>query len=195
MRSILDIFEVFLGVFEKTKEKKDRVRLGARLRGRTATHASKEGSEKVLGRVAGSVLRRVLRRGLAMVLKGLLRRGCEKGVARRVPRTPPRRVRPLTRVPRKSLLRHFFCLLNLVRGDHPNSRKNAPRMQGQMKIFHVRSHQFREWLRELLRELWFSYCSSREMPFRERNFAFRESVSEFRELLREYPGTLPEPRE
>ena len=60
---------------------------------------------------------------------------------------------------------------------------------------HVGSHQLRESLRELLRELWFSYCSSHEMPFRERNFAFRESVSEFRELLRECPGTLRELRE
>ena len=83
----------------------------------------------------------------------------------------------------------------LARGDHPNSRKNAPRMEGQMKIFHVGSRQFRESLRELLRELWVSYCSSREMPFREWNFAFRESLFEFRELLREYPGTLPELRE
>ena len=53
-----------------------------------------------------------------------------------------------------------------------------------MKIFHVGSHQFRESLRELLRELWFPYCSSREMPFREWNFAFRESLSEFRETPR-----------
>ena len=65
-----------------------------------------------------------------------------------------------------------------------------------MKIFHVGAHQFRESLRELLRrEFWFSYCSSREMPFRAWNFAFRESVSEFRELLREYPGTFRELRE
>ena len=69
--------------------------------------------------------------------------------------------------------------------------KNAPRMLGQMKIFHVGSHQFRE----LLRELWFSYCSSRGMPFREWNFIFREWNFEFRELLREYPGTLRELRE
>ena len=41
-----------------------------------------------------------------------------------------------------------------------------------------------------LRELWFSYCSSRERPFREWNFAFWESLSEFREVLREYPRTL-----
>ena len=40
-----------------------------------------------------------------------------------------------------------------MRGDHPNSWKNAPRMLGQMKISHVGSHQFRESLRELLREL------------------------------------------
>ena len=57
-----------------------------------------------------------------------------------------------------------------------------------MKIFHVGSHQFRESLRELLREFWFSYCSSRGMPFREWNF-------EFREPLREYPGTFPALRE
>ena len=29
--------------------------------------------------------------------------------------------------------------------------------------------------------MWFSYCSSRDMPFREWNFAFRESVSELSE--------------
>ena len=44
--------------------------------------------------------------------------------------------------------------------------KNAPRMEGQMKIFQAGSQKFRESLRELLRELWFSYCSSRGMPFR-----------------------------
>ena len=83
----------------------------------------------------------------------------------------------------------------LVRGDHPNSWKNAPRMQGQMKIFRVGSRQFRESLRELLRELWVSYWSSRERPFREWNFVFREWNFQFRELLREYPGTLRELRE
>ena len=57
------------------------------------------------------------------------------------------------------------------------------------------SHQFQESLRELLRELWFSYCSSRGMPFREWNFVFREWNFEFRELLREYPGTLRELQE
>ena len=61
--------------------------------------------------------------------------------------------------------------------------------EGVNEIFHVGS---RESLGELLRELWFSYCSSREMPFREWNFAFRESLSE---LLRECPGTLREFRE
>ena len=40
-----------------------------------------------------------------------------------------------------------------------------------------------------------SYCSSREMPSRDWNFAFRESNFEFRELLREFPGTLRELRE
>ena len=61
-----------------------------------------------------------------------------------------------------------------------------------MKIFHVGSHQFRESLRELLRELWLSCCSSRGMPFREWNFVLREWNFEFRELLREYSGTLEE---
>ena len=56
-------------------------------------------------------------------------------------------------------------------------------------------HQFRESLRELLRELWFSHCTSRERPFREWDFIFREWNFELRELLREYPGTLPELRE
>ena len=92
-----------------------------------------------------------------------------------------------------------ICLLfsaeNLVRGDHPNSWKNAPRMQGQMKIFRVGSRQFRESLWELLRELWVSYWSSRERPFREWNFVFREWNFQFRELLREYPGSLRELRE
>ena len=68
-------------------------------------------------------------------------------------------------------------VLSLARGDHPNFCKNAPRMHGQMKFFHVGSHQFRESLRELLRELWFSHCTSREMPFREWNFAFRELLT------------------
>ena len=41
-------------------------------------------------------------------------------------------------------------------GTTPIPEKNAPRMQGQMKIFQVGSRQFRESLRELLRELWVS---------------------------------------
>ena len=64
-----------------------------------------------------------------------------------------------------------------------------------MKIFYLGSHQFRESLREWLRELWFSYCSSRGVPFREQNFVFRECNFEFRELIREYPGSLREFRE
>ena len=64
-----------------------------------------------------------------------------------------------------------------------------------MKILQLGSNYFRESLRELLRELWFSYCSSCEMPFRKWDFAFRELFSELRKLLREYPGTLPELRE
>ena len=89
----------------------------------------------------------------------------------------------------------FLAQEFLARGDHPNSRENAPRMEGQMKIFRVGAHQFRESLRELLRELWLSYRSSRGMPFREWKFVFREWNFEFRELLREYPGTLRELRQ
>ena len=44
--------------------------------------------------------------------------------------------------------------------------------------------QFRESLRELLRELRWSFCSSRGMPFREGNFVFREWNFEVRELPR-----------
>ena len=43
----------------------------------------------------------------------------------------------------------------------PQFLKNALRLHGQMKIFHVGSHQLWEALRELLQELRFSYCSSR----------------------------------
>ena len=84
----------------------------------------------------------------------------------------------------------------LVRGDHTNSRKKRSE---------------NEWANENLscgfpstpgiapgscsEELWFSYCSSREMPFREWNFVFREWTFEFRELLREHPETLRELRE
>ena len=64
-----------------------------------------------------------------------------------------------------------------------------------MKTFQLGSHHFRESLRELLREFWFSHCSSPETPFREWDFSFRELVFELRELLRECPGTLPELRE
>ena len=76
-----------------------------------------------------------------------------------------------------------------MRGDHRS--ENA----GANEIFHAGSHQFRESLRELLRELWCSYCSSRGMPFREWNFVLQEWNFKFRELLREYPGTLRELRE
>ena len=68
-------------------------------------------------------------------------------------------------------------------------------MQGQMKIFRVGLSQFSESLRELIRELWLSDCSSRETPFREWDLSFRELISQLRELLRERPGILPELRE
>ena len=87
--------------------------------------------------------------------------------------------------------RHFSC----ARGPPQFSKRTLREWKGQMKILHVSSHQFRESLRELLRESWFLYCPSRGMPFREWNFVFREWNFEFRELLREYPGTLPELRE
>ena len=51
--------------------------------------------------------------------------------------------------------------ISLARGNHPHSRKYAPRVKGQMNIFHAGSHQFRESLRELLRESWFSQKNPR----------------------------------
>ena len=48
-----------------------------------------------------------------------------------------------------------------------------------MKILHVGSRQFWESLWELLRELRASYCFSREMPFREWNFARKCAISNF----------------
>ena len=50
----------------------------------------------------------------------------------------------------------LFCN-TLSAGNTPILEKNALRMQGQMKIFHVGSDQFRESLRELLQELWSLY--------------------------------------
>ena len=58
----------------------------------------------------------------------------------------------------------------LARWDHPNSWKIAPRMLRQIKTFHVGSHQFRESLRELLWELWLSYCSSYGISYSENEF-------------------------
>ena len=77
----------------------------------------------------------------------------------------------------------------------PQFLKKRSENAGGIQIFRVGSQQFQESLRELLRELWFSHCSSRETPLREWDFSFRELFSELRELLREYPGTLPELRE
>ena len=77
----------------------------------------------------------------------------------------------------------------------PQFLKKRSENAGPNEIFHVGSQEFRESLRELLRELWFLHCTSRETPFREWDFAFRESSSELRELLQEYPGTHPEIRE
>ena len=80
-------------------------------------------------------------------------------------------------------------------GTTPILEKIAPRMEAQMKIFHVGSHQFPESLQELLWEFWFSHCSTRETPFWEWYFSFRQIFFQLRELLREYPETLPELRE
>ena len=55
--------------------------------------------------------------------------------------------------------------LDRITHNDPNFLKSAPRMLVQMKVFHVGSHQFRESVWELLRELWLSYRSSRGMPF------------------------------
>ena len=48
-------------------------------------------------------------------------------------------------------------------------------MLAQRKIFHVGSHQFPESLRELLRELWFSYCSSRGISYSENGISYSEN--------------------
>ena len=81
-------------------------------------------------------------------------------------------------------------------GTTPILEKTLRECMGQMKILHAGSHQFRESLRELLRELWLSLdCSSRETPFREWDSHAENYSFELRELLREYPGTLPELRE
>ena len=87
----------------------------------------------------------------------------------------------------------FFCC-SCARGPPQFSKKSSENRWAN-EIFHLGSHQFRESLRELLRELWFSYCSSRGMLFREWNFVCREWNFEFRELLRGCPGTLRELRQ
>ena len=79
--------------------------------------------------------------------------------------------------PKFRVHRRIFMLLKVWRAETtPILGKNAPRTHGQMKIFHVGSHRFRESLQELLRELWFSNCTSCETPFREWDFAFREWI-------------------
>ena len=94
--------------------------LGARLRGRTTTHASDKGSEKVLVRVLGRVLRSVLGRGLAMgfAVKRRSKKGFSEGVLRRrfreVPRTPHRRVRPLRRAHLRMLLHATHCCFRVL---------------------------------------------------------------------------------
>ena len=52
--------------------------------------------------------------------------------------------------------------------------KKGSENTGANEIFWVGSQQFRESLRELLWELWFSHCSSREKPFPEWDFSLRE---------------------
>ena len=94
-----------------------------------------------------------------------------------------------------SLLRSLERLILLRAGTTPILKKKAPRMDWANENISCGFPSIPESLRELLRELWFSYCSSRGMPFREWNFVFREWNFEFRELLRECPGTLPELRE
>ena len=57
--------------------KRGRSKLGARLRGRTATQRSKKGSEKVLGRVPGKGPEKGFEKGPAMGF--LVKKGSEKG--------------------------------------------------------------------------------------------------------------------
>ena len=58
---------------------------GARLRGRTTTHASKKGSEKgVLTMALAQVLKRVLRRCLVVGVKGKFQKDFSEGVLRGV---------------------------------------------------------------------------------------------------------------
>ena len=76
--------------------------LGARLRGRTATHRSKKGSEKVLGRVLGKGSQKGSENGACYgfysrkrVLRRVLRRGSEKGISRRCLERPLGEYAPL----------------------------------------------------------------------------------------------------
>ena len=82
-----------------------------------------------------------------------------------------------------------LCLLVfLARGDHPNSRKKSSENAGANENLSCGFPPIPEKsLQELLRELWFSYCSSHETPFREWDLSFRELLFELREVLREYP--------
>ena len=64
------------------------------------------------------------------------------------------------------------------------------------EIFHVGAHQFRESLRELLRELWQDFVLFKSWDAIPRvEFRIPRMEFKFRELLREYPGTLRELRE
>ena len=87
---------------------------------------------------------------------------------------------------------HRFCLSSVMSGHHcseagrirfiwrsgttPILEKTIRQCRGMENppTFHVGSHQFRESLRELLRELWLPHCSSRETLFREWDFSFRQ---------------------
>ena len=61
----------------------------------------------------------------------------------------------------RSLFGGLFCLAR--GGATPLLERKLGKLMGQMNIFHVGSHRFEESLLKLLRELRFSYCSSREI--------------------------------
>ena len=68
----------------------------------------------------------------------------------------------------------LWVLLRIWRGGPPQFLKKRSENACAKENLSYGTHQFQESLRELLRELWFSCCSSSGMPFREWNFVFRE---------------------
>ena len=69
-------------------------------------------------------------------------------------------LRPLRAIASHELLHELLPQQTTIAATPLAESTSSPNSQLSMKIFHVGSHQYRESLRELLRELWFSYCSS-----------------------------------